>query len=119
MKLGIERVAVCRTLPAQPRAKPDALEDGDDARVVDRAIEERDVVAHRRGEELDVLRDERGPTPQVREMYVADVDAAETDHAARRVVEAHEEARDRRLPASGAAEEADDATRRNAQRHVA
>ena len=61
------------------------------------AAPERDVVAHRGGEEEGILRDHADLVTQRRKRHVADIDAVERYAAARDVVETRHERGERRL----------------------
>jgi hypothetical protein len=71
----------------EPVAETEPVKDSYRPRVVDRPVEERDVVADRRVEELDVLGDEGRARADVREGNLARVDAAQSHRAAARVIE--------------------------------
>src|SRR4051795_2561562 len=68
---------------------------------------ERDVLDDRSGEEESLLRDDAELPPQRRLRGVAKIGAVDRDAAVRRVVEAREQLRDRRLPRAGVADESD------------
>ena len=104
---------------AQPTAETDAIEHRRDALVVDRRVEEGDVLAHARVEQLHVLTHQRRVRAHVGEPRLAEIDPTETDRARRRVVETEQETCEGRLAAAGAPEHAEHLARRETQRDVA
>ncbi len=68
---------------------------------------EGDVLAHGRGEEERLLRDDADLAAQRAQRHVADVDAVERDAAGRHVVEARHERGERRLAGAGVADQRD------------
>ena len=68
-------------------------------------LREAEVLAHRRVEEVRLLRDDADEVGQRLEAQVADVDAADRDPPAADVVEPRREVAERRLPRAGLADE--------------
>ena len=104
---------------SQPALEPELAEHVAKPPVGDIAIKERDVVAKRAAEELDVLRDEPDPFAQGREGHGTDVGTAEPDDAVRRVVQPEEQPRDRGLAGARATEQPEHLAGLDATRDVA
>lgn len=97
---------------AHPVAELETVDRVADACVRDRRVEEREVVAHRTGDQLDVLRDHADAMPQCRGAELAQVDAVELDRPLGRVIQPQQQPRERGLPATGAPEHAEHAAGR-------
>src|SRR5690606_5772352 len=102
VELGVEALL----LPAEPGAEAELRQHVQDHLVGDGGVEEREVVAQRAAEELHLLRDEPDARTQALEVDVARVDAADPHAPGAGVVEAEDEARERRLARASAAQEA-------------
>ena len=76
-----------------------------------------DIVADGVVEQHRVLRNHADRRPQARLRHLGDVLAVDQDAAARRLVEAEQEARDRRLAGAGRADDGDRAPRRHLEAH--
>jgi hypothetical protein len=99
-----------RGRPRDPRRPPDLLRRGPGV--------ERDVLAHRAGKQEALLEhDRRGPA-QRGGVRVSQVHATDDDLAGRRVVEAYEQLRERRLADAGSTDEGDRLVRPNLERHL-
>ena len=75
-------------------------------------VAEGDVLAHARGEEKRILRDDRDRAAQVGDLHVADVGAVQQDASLLDVVEAGHERRQRRLARAGVSDQRDRAAGR-------
>ena len=96
----------------------DPTQDGGDRLVRDVQIEQRDVVADRAGDQLDLLGDHRHPGSQLDEGHLTDADPTDAQLARRGLEQTQHEARHRRLSAPGPPDQAERPTGAEAQRHV-
>ena len=102
----------------QPRGEVEVLEHRHEARVVGVLGEQREVVAERGLEQLDVLGDDSHRAAEFVQREIAYVDAVDAHAAAGRVVEPQQQAGQRALSASGAPDDAQDMTGGQRERHI-
>ena len=99
-----------------PVAEPDAAEQVLQVGIAGRMrTEQREVVAQRRPEQVDVLRDDGDPPPQRRHLEVAHVDTPDPHGAGVDVPQAQQQPGQRGLAAAGPADDAEVPTRRQVQ----